>query len=281
MHAREIADQFHTIESLGVTCQPRCGSCRCGKCHPGGKDMTLKDEKEFNLIESKIEFKADSGRWMAAYPWMCERNQLKSNIHIAAAILRSTENRLKGNREQATLYSRQIQDMIDRKAARKITEAELNSFQGAKFYIAHHAVMKAESKSTPCRIVFNSSAKYGGLSLNDCLAKGPSLLNGLLGILLRFRQNKVAFIGDISKMYHSIDIPLEDQMTHLFLWRDFDTSVEPKTYAMTVVNMGDKPSATIAQIALRKTAEEAKEEFPESIEIILQNSYMDDISGSV
>ena len=81
-------------------------------------------------------------------------------------------------------------------------------------------------------------------------------------------------------MFHSIAIPVEDQMTHLFLWRNLNTEVDPVTYAMTAVNMGDRPSATIAQTALRKTAQDAKQKFPEAAEIIIRNSYMDDIPGS-
>ena len=69
-------------------------------------------------------------------------------------------------------------------------------------------------------------------------------------------------------MYHSIDISLPDQMTHLFLWRNCDSDAKPTTYAITAVNMGDRPSATIAQIALHKTAEAAAKQFPESSEII-------------
>ena len=140
--------------------------------------------------------------------------------------------------------------------------------------------MKPESQSTAMRVVFNSSAKINGTSLNKCLAKGPSLLNNMLGILLRFRQNEFAFIGDISKMYHSIDIPYEDQLTHLFLWRDLDQNVPPKTYAIAVVNMGDRPSAAIVQTALRKSAEAAESIYPEASKVIINNSYMDDIPGS-
>ena len=70
-------------------------------------------------------------------------------------------------------------------------------------------------------------------------------------------------------------------MTHLFLWRDCDERIEPTTYAMTALNMGDRPSAAIAQIALQKTAKEALPTFPEAAQIILQNAYMDDIPGSV
>ena len=61
MHVAENAERFYSIEGLGVTCQPKCGSCRCGKCHPGGKNMTLKEEQEYNLIESKITFNTETG----------------------------------------------------------------------------------------------------------------------------------------------------------------------------------------------------------------------------
>jgi len=106
------------------------------------------------------------------------------------------------------------------------------------------------------------------------------MLNKMLGVLLRFREGRHAFVGDIAKMYHSIDIGLQDQMTHLFLWRDLQSDCDPTTYAMTVVNMGDRPSATIAQVALRMSAEEDTSTFPEACKVITDNSYMDDITGS-
>ena len=284
LNATGILDQiekFYSMEQLGISCTPKCGSCKCGNCHPGGKDMTLKEEKELSYIQECVTFNQDSGRWIAKYPWIMDPALLPNNRCLAYATLKSTEKRLFRNLEHAQLYKRQIEDMIDRKAARIVTNAELEEYQGPKFYIAHHAVMKPESKSTPCRIVFNSSSKFYGKSLNDFLAKGPSLLNNMLGILLRFRQNQVAFIGDIKKMFHSIEIPNEDQMTHLFLWRDLDITKEPTTYAITRVNMGDRPSSAIAQTALRKTAENAMIEFPEAAKVVLRNCYMDDIPASV
>ena len=48
------------------------------------------------------------------------------------------------------------------------------------------------------------------------------MLNNFLGVLLRFWEEPVAVIGDIAKMFHSIDIPVLDQMTHRFLWKDLD-----------------------------------------------------------
>ena len=59
------------------------------------------------------------------------------------------------------------------------------------------------------------------------------------------------------------------------------TEREPDVYVKTVLMFGDKPAPAMAQIALRKTAEENKDDFPEAAETITKNSYMDDICDSV
>ena len=141
--------------------------------------------------------------------------------------------------------------------------------------------LNQRARVPPCRIVFNSSANFRGHILNECYAKGPDMLNNLLGVLLRFRERAAAMVGDIGKLFHAIDIPIVDQMTHRFLWRDLEDEREPDTYVMTSVNIGDRPSGTIAMIVLRKTAEMSKNEFPPSCQTIISNNYMDDIIDSV
>lgn len=79
-------------------------------------------------------------------------------------------------------------------------------------------------------------------------------------------------VGEIGKMFHSIDIPIADQMTQCFLWRDVEER-EPDT-----VNLGDRPPGTIAMIALRKTAEMSKDEAAQACETIIS---MDDIMVSL
>ena len=280
LHTDVKPDDFYNTESLGVSCVPGCGSCKCGNCHPGGKNMTLQEERELSMIEEGLSFNSETGRWCAKYPWKIDPSLLPNNRYIAVATLKSTEKRLLRNPLHAETYRRQMNDLLERKVARLVSEDELKAYNGPKYYISHHDVLKPESQSTAMRIVFNSSAKAKGLSLNECLAKGPSLLNNMLGILMRFRQDQFAFIGDISKMFHSIDIPEEDQMMHLFLWRGLQTDEMPKTYAITAVNMGDRPASAIAQTALRKTALEASDSHPEASKLIIDNSYMDDIPGS-
>ena len=60
LHVTE-ANDFFSLETLGVSCSPACGSCKCGKCHPGAKNMTLLEEKELEMIKSGLSFEENSG----------------------------------------------------------------------------------------------------------------------------------------------------------------------------------------------------------------------------
>ena len=83
------------------------------------------------------------------------------------------------------------------KFSRKLTKKEIEEWKGPIHYISHHAIIRPEKRSTPIRIVFNSSATYNGHTLNNYWYKGPDLLNSLFGVTLRFRENPVAIVGDI------------------------------------------------------------------------------------
>ena len=116
--------------------------------------------------------------------------------------------------------------------------------------------MNTRSHSTPVRIVLNSSQMCQGISLNSCLAKGPDCyMNNLIGILLRWREEQVALVGDIRRMFHSIHLNSLGQHCHRFLWRDLETDREPDVYVMTRVNMGDTPAPAISTEAVYKTAD--------------------------
>ena len=271
-------EDFIDSERMGTCCYPKCGACRCGTCPVGGKQYTLQQERELSLIEEGLCLQDD--KWTAKYPWIRHPKELPNNYTAAFAMLKSTERRLKKNANHMELYKQQIQDMLDRGVAMKILRDELQSYEGPVYYLSHHEVLKPDSISTPCRIVFNSSAKFAGHVLNDYWAKGPDLMNNLLGILIRFRENSVAIAGDIRKMYHTVNISELDQQTHRFLWRNLEEQHEPAIYKMTCVSFGDKPAGAIAALALKKTAELSAEEFPVAAATIVKNAYVDDILGS-
>ena len=278
-HAKNIEiEKFFDIEGLGIECSPKCGSCRCGKCPLGGKDYTIKEERELELIESGLIRKPT--HWEAKYPWIKDPKTLADNYHVAHGMLKSTEKRLMRDKERAAVYQEQMEDMLNRGVASKLDPSEIAAYQGPVQYISHHEVINSKSSSTPVRIVFNSSAKFNGLSLNDHWAKRPDLMNNMLGIILRFREGQIAMAGDIKKMYHSIHMSLLDQHTHRFLWRNMEVDREPDKYMMNRVSFGDKPAGSIATLALRKTAEEFKEQYPRAAEVILTNTYVDDMLDS-
>lgn len=149
-------DQFLTVESEGVSCHPRCGGCKCGKCPLRAQPYTLQEERELDLIDKGLEFV--DGRWIAKYPWVRDPRQLPDNKAVVEAKLKSLEERLSKDKQKAKMYNDQIHDMVERAVARVISVAELIEYKGPVHYIAHHAVLKPESNSTPMRIVFNSSA---------------------------------------------------------------------------------------------------------------------------
>eukprot|EP00794_Sanderia_malayensis_P000823 gene823-120_t len=241
--------------------------------------MSQVEKEEADIIESsclKVE-----NQWMMSYPWKRDPHLLPDNKQSAVKRLASMEKRLKQKPEQAEAYDKQIKEMNEMKFSRKLISEELESYKGPVDYIPHHAVLRPEKKSTPIRIVFNSSSVYQGHQLNDYCMNVPDLLNNLFGINLRFREREVALIGDISKMYHRILIPEQDQHVHRFLWRSLETDREPGVYVKTVLTFGDKPAPAMAQSALRKTAKKNEHLAPDAARVLIENVYMDDICESV
>ena len=62
----------------------------------------------------------------------------------AMGMLISTEKRLAKNATHAEVYQKQIEDMVDREVARKLTLKELKEYKGPIHYISHHEVLKPE-----------------------------------------------------------------------------------------------------------------------------------------
>ena len=276
---KSCMDKFLETDSLGTNCRPKCGNCSCGKCAIGSRDMTIKDEQELKQIEDGLQYDKLKQEWTVTYPWKTNPNTLRNNFKLVAARLTSTEKKLKrqGSCDQ---YNQEIASLINRGAARKLSNNEMKQYKGPVHYIPHHDVWKPESKSTPLRIVFEANVRHMGKMLNDYWCKGPDVMNNLLGILLRFREGKIAFTGDISKMYNSIKLSPIDQHVHRFLWRNCDPDQPPDHYILQVVPFGDKPSGCIAITSMMKTAEMHKDEHPATEKMLKSDSYVDDIVHS-
>ena len=73
-------------------------------------------------------------------------------------------------------------------------------------------------------------------------------------------------------MYHRVLIPEQYQQVHRYLWRNMETNREPDVYVKTVLTFGNKPANAMAQITLRKTADQAKSSYPEAAQVLKNNT---------
>lgn len=116
--------------------------------------------------------------------------------------------------------------------------------------------------------------------MNDLLLKGPDVLNPIRAVLLKFRSGVFAALGDIKKMHNSVWLEEREMHLHRFLWRDSDHQ-EMREYAITRVNMGDRPAGCIAQLAMRETARLSHfAHWQEERRVVEEDSYVDDILTS-
>ena len=109
--------------------------------------------------------------------------------------------------------------------------------------------------------MFDASAKDPrGTSLNEHLEKGQNYINSLPNVLTAWRFDKVAYTGDIRKMFNQVLIHPDDQVFHRFLWRT-NESLKPKVYQWKRLNFGDKPAPDIAAGAITTLAKVSQDQY--------------------
>jgi hypothetical protein len=69
------------------------------------------------------------------------------------------------------------------------------------WYVPHFSTTTA-AKPGKIRLLFDVAAKSSTKSLNDFLVKGPDLLQPLPEVIWKFREQPIAFAGDIGEMVH-------------------------------------------------------------------------------
>ena len=81
----------------------------------------------------------------------------------------------------------------------------------------------------------------------------------MIGVILRFRKEPVAYMADIEAMYHQVTVPEEYRSLLRFLyWPDGDLDAEPEDYEMCVHSFGAVSSGSCANYALQRTADQIK-----------------------
>ena len=175
-----------------------------------------------------------------------------------------------------------INEILDKGYAEKVPEESVEADPGKVWYNPHHGVYHPK-KPGKIRVVFDCSAKFAGTSLNDQLLQGPDLMNSLVSVLTRFRQEPVAFMGDIKAMFYQVLVPAEQRDFLRFLWwPNGDMNGTLVEYRMTVHPFGAVSSPSCSNYTLRKTASKNEADVgTAAAETMHRNFYVDDCLKSV
>ena len=133
------------------------------------------------------------------------------------------------------------------------------------------------------RVVFDCSSRFQGVSLNDCLMEGPDLTNALVGVLTKFREDPVAFMGDVEAMFHQVSVlPSQYDYLRFLWWPDGNLEGELQEYQMVVHLFGAVSSPSVATFALKQTTTDNEEQYGTLVaETLRKNFYVDDCLRSV
>ena len=169
-----------------------------------------------------------------------------------------------------------MEDIISHGYAERVSKGN-TARPGSVSYIPHHGVYN-DNKPGKIRVVFDCSAKYDNISLNDMLLQRPDMMNALLGVLCRFRKEPVAITCDVVKMFYQFKVDTNHRDFLRFLWWEKgDFTTEPVEYRMTVHLFGAISSPGCANFGMKKAADDGQEEFGSAAaDFIYDDFYVDD-----
>ncbi|KAG1924823.1 hypothetical protein F2P79_025910, partial [Pimephales promelas] len=237
------------------------------------------EDKVFLDIMDKEVYRGEDNHWVAPLPFRSPRIQLPNNKEQAMQRLNSLQRTLLKKPNMKTHFFDFMQKIFENEQAEPAPPLQLGE---ECWYLPIFGVYHP-LKPDKIRVVFDSSAQCGGISLNDVLLSGPDLNNTQLGVLLRFRREKIAVMADIEQMFYCFKVKEQHRNYLRFLWhKDNSAEKEIIEYRMTVHVFGNSPSLAVAIYALRRAVELGESESERDAKnFVFRNFYVDDGITSV
>jgi len=241
------------------------------------EEISLEDKQFMKIMNEGLEKKGK--HYQLPLPLKDERVILPNNRCVAEKRLECLKKKFTKDATTYNDYKKFIDDLLVKGYARKATQP---ADQGRLWYIPHHGVYHP-NKPGKIRVVFDCSSNFKGTSLNENLISGPDLSNQIIGVLIRFREQPVAVMGEIEAMFHQVKIPEKDRSLLQFLWwEEHDISKTITDLEMNVHVFGSTSSPSCCNYALKRTALDNISNYqPEVINTVLRNFYVDDLLKSV
>ncbi len=237
-----------------------------------GKSQTqAQDEEIFNYLRENLKKKGN--KYELPTLWNENKSALQNNYGYALARLTSLlQNKQMQQGEVGKIYKKQIEQLISDQYAEEVETATPGTDEA--YYLPHFGVVRWDKVSTQVRLVMDGAAKAGkNLCLNDCLKKGPKLINELPSVLFRFRLRRFCIAADVKKMFFQILLASEDRDFHRFLWK---VGNEVKVFRWKVHPFGSAASPCIAIFTIKEHASNFKQQYPRAAETVIRSTLVDD-----
>lgn len=148
---------------------------------------------------------------------------------IALKRLRSKENRFKRNENLREDY---IEFMRQYGTLGQIFDHDIDQ---PSYILPHFAVIKNNSTTTRCCVVFDGFSKTNrGISLNDLLHVGPKVQGDLFAFVTRPRFHRYVLSSDVNMMFRQVVVHPDDRKLRRIIWR-YDKSEPIKLYNLNTV----------------------------------------------
>ncbi|XP_044779744.1 uncharacterized protein LOC123327397 [Drosophila simulans] len=221
--------------------------------------------------------RSTDGVYVVEYPFKEKAPPIDSTLPQAINRFFSLERKFRRYPELKQQYEAFLDDYLQRGHMEQLTSAQVEESPDTCFYLPHHAVIKLDSLTTKCRVVFDGSGKdSSGVSLNDRLHIGPPIQRDLFGVCLRFRQHQYVLCADVEKMFRGIKVFKPHTNFQRIVWRT--TENEPLLhFRLLTVTYGLAPSPFLAVRVLKQLADDHGHEYPAAAHALLHDAYVDDI----
>ncbi|KAI3366456.1 hypothetical protein L3Q82_000591 [Scortum barcoo] len=234
---------------------------------------SIQDASFMKIMDQGLRKDSNNSR-VAPLPFECPRPRLPNNRPQALKRLMSLRRNFERKPDMKVHFLNFMDKMLENhhaEIAPSITEKE------ERWYLPIFGVYHPK-KPKKIRVVFDSSTQYNGVSLNDVLLTGPDLNNTLLGVLIRFRKEAIAFTADIEQMFYCFLVREEDRNFLRFLWfQDNDPSKDIVDYRMRVHVFGNSPSPAVAIHGLYQSVQDPElNADPDVKSFVMRDFYVDD-----
>ncbi|XP_037813637.1 uncharacterized protein LOC119604840 [Lucilia sericata] len=237
--------------------------------------LSPKNNKAMEILEATTIKK--NQQFEVGLLWKEEVIQLPESYEVARHRLTCLQKKFKKDPQLQQTMQAEIDKLICKGYARKVSEEEMSSNAGRIWYLPIFVALNP-NKPGKVRLVWDAAAKSHNKSLNDFLICGPDLLTSLFNILIEFRVGQIAICGDIAEMFHRINVKDEDMHAQRFLWFENGNIC---AYVMKALTFGISCAPCIAHFVRNRNADYFRNEYPRAVKAIQCYHYMDDFIDSV